>query len=68
MCEVLEVSRAGYYAWPARPESPRAARMAGLPGRVAEARRESRGTYGAPRVREAPEAGGCPAARTRWPS
>ncbi len=58
MCDVLEVSRAGYYAWLARPESPRAARMAGLSGSVAEAHRESRGTYGAPRVHKVLEAGG----------
>jgi putative transposase len=58
MCDVLEVSRAGYYAWLARPESPRAARMAELSGRVAEAHREARGAYGAPRVHKALEAGG----------
>jgi hypothetical protein len=53
MCDVLEVSRAGYYAWLRRPEGPRAARMAALSQRVAEAHRESRGTYGAPRVHKA---------------
>ena len=53
MCHVLEVSRAGYYAWLARPESPRAARMAALSGRIAEAHREARGVYGAPRVHRA---------------
>ena len=58
MCDVLEVSRAGYYAWLARPESPRAARMAALSESVAEAPREGRGTYGAPRVHKALEAGG----------
>jgi hypothetical protein len=68
MCDVLEVSRAGHYARLARPESPRAARMAELSRSVAEAHGASRGTSGAPRVRKAPEAGGWPAARTRWPS
>src|SRR5437899_211533 len=53
MCDVLEVSRAGYYARLARPEGPRAARMAALAGRVAEAHREGRGAYGAPRVHKA---------------
>jgi putative transposase len=53
MCDVLEVSRAGYYAWLARPESPRAARMAELSEHIAEAHREGRGTYGAPRVHRA---------------
>jgi transposase InsO family protein len=60
MCDVLEVSRAGYYAWLARPEGPRAARMAALSERVAEAHRESRGTYGAPRVYRALLASGAP--------
>ena len=58
MCDVLEVSRAGYYAWLSRPEGPRAARMAELSGQVAEAHRESQGTYGAPRVHEALAAAG----------
>jgi putative transposase len=58
MCDVLEVSRAGYYAWLSRPESPRAARMAALSRSVAEVHRESRGTYGAPRVQKALEARG----------
>ena len=58
MCHVLEVSRAGYYAWLARPESPRAARMAALTERIGEAHGESRGTYGAPRVHRALRAAG----------
>ena len=58
MCHVLKVSRAGYYAWLGRPESPRAARMAELSESVAEAHRASRGTYGAPRVHRALVAGG----------
>jgi transposase InsO family protein len=58
MCEVLQVSRAGYYAWLARPESPRAARMAALAESVAEAPREGRGAYGAPRVHRALAAAG----------
>ena len=58
MCHVLEVSRAGYYAWLGRPESPRAARMAELSEPVAEAHRESPGTYGSPRVHRALEAAG----------
>jgi transposase InsO family protein len=53
MCDVLEVSRAGYYAWLARPESHRAARMAALAERVGAAHRDSRGIYGAPRVHRA---------------
>jgi putative transposase len=58
MCDVLEVSRAGYYAWLARPEGPRAARMAALAERIAEAHHEARGAYGAPRVQKALSAEG----------
>jgi putative transposase len=58
MCHVLGVSRAGYYARLGRPESPRAARMAALSARIAEAHREARGVYGAPRVHRALAAGG----------
>src|SRR5258707_557376 len=58
MCDVLEVSRAGYYAWLARPEGPRAARIAELSERAAEAHRESGGVDGAPRVQRALLAGG----------
>jgi transposase InsO family protein len=50
MCHVLKVSRAGYYAWLGRPESPRAARVCGLLDSIREIHRESDGTYGSPRV------------------
>jgi putative transposase len=50
MCEVLGVSRSGYYAWRHRPASPRAARRAELTGRIRATHDESRGTYGSPRV------------------
>jgi transposase InsO family protein len=58
MCDVLQVSRAGYYAWLARPESPRAARTAALAERIREAHRDSRQAYGAPRVHRALKAEG----------
>jgi putative transposase len=50
MCHVLEVSRAGYYAWLGRPESPRAAKVSALIGPIRRAHRDSDGTYGSPRV------------------
>jgi putative transposase len=53
MCEVLEVSRAGYYAWLARPESPRAVRQSEIVEQIRQAHRESRQTYGSPRVHRA---------------
>jgi transposase InsO family protein len=50
MCEVLSVSRSGYYAWSRREPSNRAKRDEALKVTIAEAHRRSRGTYGSPRV------------------
>jgi transposase InsO family protein len=50
MCEVLGVSRGGYYAWRGRPTSAAAARRTELVERIRGAHRESRETYGSPRV------------------
>jgi putative transposase len=50
MCRVLEISTSGYYAWRSREKSARARRDEALRGSIARAHRESRGTYGAPRV------------------
>jgi len=50
MCHVLEVSRAGYHAWLARPESPRAVHQAEIIQQIRQVHRESRQTYGSPRV------------------
>ena len=58
MCHVLQVSRAGFYAWLGRPEGPRAARQAEVLGRIRRIHRDSRGTYGSPRVHKALEAEG----------
>jgi putative transposase len=49
-CRVLEVSRAGYYAWRDRPESPRQARRQVLAAKIAVAHQENRGVYGSPRI------------------
>jgi putative transposase len=49
-CDVLRVSRSGYYEWLDRPASERAARRAELAGQVRAVHQESRGTYGSPRV------------------
>lgn len=53
MCEVLGVTRSGYYAWRSRPSSPRAQRQTELMGQIEAIHRESRGTYGSPRVHHA---------------
>ena len=50
MCEMLEVSRQGYYAWRKRPTSVRATRRAELTERIRTAHEQGRGTYGSPRV------------------
>ena len=52
-CEVLGVTRAGYYAWARRKGAPpgeRAARRRELAEKIREVHRDSRCTYGSPRV------------------
>jgi putative transposase len=58
MCEVLGVSRSGYYDWAARPAGARAERAAGLKGQIRLAHEASRCTYGSPRVYRELEARG----------
>jgi putative transposase len=50
MCRVLEISTSGYYAWRNRPPSRRAREDARLQEQIETIHRESRGTYGTPRV------------------
>jgi transposase InsO family protein len=50
MCRVLRVSPSGFYAWCKRPEAPRVRRDRALTVVIADAHRQSRGTYGSPRV------------------
>ena len=50
MCDVLEVSRSGYYAWRRRPPSAQAVRRAQLVERIQQAHQESRQRYGSPRI------------------
>jgi putative transposase len=51
LCRLLGVSRSGYYAWRRRPPSARARADRGLGQRIREIHEQSRGTYGAPRIR-----------------
>lgn len=50
MCEVLGVSRSGYYAWLGRPPSKRAIANEELTERIRAIHEDSRETYGAPRI------------------
>jgi putative transposase len=50
LCRVLEVSPSGYYAWRRRGPSARARRDAALVDEIQGIHRQSRGTYGAPRI------------------
>lgn len=50
LCQTLEVSRSGYYAWLRRPESKRARRQRELTMKIKDSFHESRETYGSPRV------------------
>jgi putative transposase len=50
MCQVLDVSTSGYYAWRNRPASAREMANRALVERIKEAHTESHKTYGSPRV------------------
>jgi len=50
MCRVLQVSKAGYYAWVQRPQSARGVEDEALVQRIRTVHAASRSTYGSPRV------------------
>jgi putative transposase len=50
LCDVLEVSRSGYYAWLKRPVSARQKRREELTDQIRQVHERSRCTYGSPRV------------------
>jgi putative transposase len=50
MCDILEVSKSGYYAWQRRPASTLRQRRQELVEQIHQAHRRSRGIYGSPRV------------------
>jgi putative transposase len=58
LCEVLGVSRSGYYAWHDRPPSPTAVRRERLVAQIRVAHAEARSVYGSPRVHRELEARG----------
>jgi transposase InsO family protein len=53
MCDALEVSASGYYAWRGRPESPRSATNRILLADIRRIHARHRGRYGAPRIHAA---------------
>jgi transposase InsO family protein len=53
MCDMLEVSRAGYYAWVDRPASARAGRHEELLEEIRRMKEESYGAYGTVRIHRA---------------
>ena len=53
VCDVLEVSRSGYYAWVKRPQSARAKRQEELAQKVKAIHEQNRAVYGSPRVHQA---------------
>ena len=50
MCDLLEVSRSGYYAWRQREPSKREQDDAMFVDKIKASHKESRGTYGSPRI------------------
>jgi len=58
LCDVLEVSRSGYYAWRTRPASARSSRRDELVEQIRAAHAHSRGTYGSPRIHAELDAAG----------
>jgi putative transposase len=65
LCEVLEVSPAGYYAWRSRSESQRSAANRELLDDIQRVHRDTRGRYGSPRIHEELKAQGRGASRGR---
>jgi putative transposase len=49
-CQVLQVSRSGYYAWLARPASAQQVRREQLAAKIKAVHQENRGVYGSPRI------------------
>ena len=65
MCRVLEVSKAGYYAWRARPLAERVKADRLLSARIRAIYEETKGRYGSPRVHQELRALGLPCGKHR---
>ena len=64
LCRLLQVSRAGFYAWQTRPPAPRAQADARLGLEIAAIHAESQRRYGSPRIHELVDRG-CRTSRKR---
>lgn len=64
-CRTLKVKRSGYYAWTRRPLSKRASENARLLEAIKKAHKDSRQTYGSPRIAHALRKQGHSASRPR---
>ncbi len=65
LCELLGVSRSGYYRWQTARPTKRKCEDAALAGQIARFHRQSRGNYGAPRIVEDLREAGCRISRRR---
>ena len=65
MCELFDVSRSGFYAWKQRESSKRQRENEALKEEIKEIHRESRETYGSPRVHAELRARGFEVGRNR---
>ena len=65
LCETLEVSASGYYAWRRRPENPRAVANRALLADIRRIHEQHRDRYGAPRIHAALRAEGRSVGRGR---
>ncbi len=65
LCDALEVSTSGYYAWRGRPESARSAANRALLADIRRIHQQHRRRYGVPRIHAALQAEGCSVSRGR---
>ena len=65
LCELLDVSRSGYYAWVVRPVSPKTSSDAYLVLEIKAAMTRGRGAYGSPRVHRELQARGMRVSKKR---
>lgn len=58
VCDALDISRSGYYAWRNRPASSQSHRRAELAAKIHQVHADNRGVYGSPRIFKALRARG----------